>query len=134
MIKKISFRFSILVMIGILFFIFLYHLLIFFELIPYDMVWGGRLTSIEQMKQFEIRALLFTLLILLIIFIRGEIIKINMPELIMQITMGVLTLFFILNTIGNLFSSNIWESIIFTPITFVAAILSFRLIYSVEYV
>ncbi|MCF6268271.1 MAG: hypothetical protein L3J41_01010 [Melioribacteraceae bacterium] len=32
-----------------------------------------------------------------------------------------------INTIGNLFSNNFWEMIIFTPLTFISAILCYRM-------
>ena len=104
-----------------------YHLIIITELIPYDAVWGGRLKSIEQMHQFEIFSMAINLFMLLVILIKGGYIKINIPKLIINTFLWLFAILFAINTFGNLFSVSIWETIIFTPITLVSAVLCLRL-------
>jgi hypothetical protein len=104
-----------------------YHLIILAELIPYEAVWGGRLKSSEQMRQFELISIAINLFILLVILIKGGYIKINIPKLIINTFLWLFVILFTLNSIGNLFSVSIWETIIFTPLTIISAVLCLRL-------
>ena len=127
MIKKISFKFAINTMLIFLALILVYHLLILIELIPYKAVWGGRLKTVSQMQVFETVSISVNLFIILVIAIRGSLIKVKIPSLAIRILLWSFTIMFALNTIGNLFSNNFWEAIIFTPFTFISALLCFRL-------
>ena len=104
-----------------------YHLIILAELIPYEAVWGGRLKSIEQMRQFEVFSIAINLFMLVVILIKGVYIKIKIPKLIINTLLWIFAILFAFNTVGNLFSVSIWETIIFTPITLISAVLCLRL-------
>lgn len=104
-----------------------YHLIILAELIPYEAVWGGRLKSSEQMRQFEFISIAINLFILLVILIKGAYIKIHIPKLIINTFLWLFAILFTFNSIGNLFSVSIWETIIFTPLTIISAVLCLRL-------
>lgn len=104
-----------------------YHLIIIAELIPYEAVWGGRLESIEQMRRFELFSIIINLFMLLVILAKGGFIKARTPLFINNIFLWLFALMFALNTVGNIFAMSMWETIIFTPITFLSAILCLRL-------
>ena len=127
MLRKINFSFSIKTMIVLLLIALTYHLIILAELIPYEAVWGGRLKSSEQMRQFEFISIGVNLFIVLVILIKGGYIKINIPKLIINSLLWLFAILFTFNSIGNLFSASIWETIIFTPITLISAVLCLRL-------
>jgi hypothetical protein len=127
MIRKINFSYAVKTMIVLILIALTYHLIIITELIPYDAVWGGRLKSIEQMRQFEIFSMAINLFMLLVILIKGGYIKINIPKLIINTFLWLFALLFAINTFGNLFSVSIWETIIFTPITLISTVLCLRL-------
>lgn len=105
----------------------IYHILILTELIPYKIAWGGRLETKSQMYSFETVSIVINLLIMLVILIKGAYLKTNIPVGIINIFLWILTALFTLNTIGNLFSNNFLEMIIFTPLTFISAILCYRM-------
>ena len=127
MIRKINFSYAVKTMIVLILIALAYHLIIITELIPYDAVWGGRLKSIEQMRQFEIFSMAVNLFMLLVILIKGGYIKINIPKLIINTFLWLFAILFAINTFGNLFSVSIWETIIFTPITLISTVLCLRL-------
>ena len=127
MIKKLSIRFSANVILIVLFFLTMYHLVILMGLIPYDAVWGGRLETRSQMLNFELPSLVVNLLTLFIISIKGSYLKIKIPALIVTIFLWILTVLFAINTVGNIFSNSLLETMIFTPLTLVLTILCLRL-------
>ena len=127
MLRKINFSFSIKTMLVLLSIALTYHLIILAELIPYEAVWGGRLKSSEQMRQFEFISIAVNLFIVLVILIKGGYININIPKLIINTFLWLFVILFTINTFGNLFSVSIWETIIFTPISLMSAVLCLRL-------
>lgn len=104
-----------------------FHILVLSGFIPFDIVWAGRLKSKEEMIVFETVSILLNSLMLLVIAIRGNLLWIQWNEKLVTGILWVMTLLFGVNTIGNLFAENSWETIIFTPITFILSILSLRL-------
>ena len=127
MVRKINFLFAIKTLIVLTLIALAYHIIIITELIPYDAVWGGRLKSREQMLQFEFVSIAINLFMLLVILIKGVYIKIKIPKLIVNSFLWLFAILFAFNTVGNLFSVSIWETIIFTPITLISAVLCLRL-------
>ncbi len=128
MINKIGFRFAVLTMLIALSAVIVYHILIITEVIPYDVAWGGRLGSRSEMLKFEVISITINLFILIVIAIKGEIIKLKVPALFITILLWVVIVLFALNTLGNLFSLNSLETIVFTPLTLLFAILCYRLV------
>lgn len=127
MLKKIGFKFSIKTMLVLLLIALSYHLIIIAELIPYEAVWGGRLESIEQMRRFELFSIIINLFMIIVILTKGSYIKTRMPLFMTNSFLWLFTLLFTLNTVGNFYSMSLLEAIIFTPITFLSAILCLRL-------
>ena len=105
----------------------MYHLLIITGIVPYEATWGGRLKSKAQMYRFEAISIGVNLFLLLIVFIKGRYLKMINPGKAINILLGIFAVIFALNTLGNIFSTNIWEAIIFTPVTLVFSVLCFRM-------
>lgn len=124
---KISLKFAVGAIIFILIGVLIYHLLIITGMIPYEATWGGRLENKAQMYRFETFSIAINFLILLVVCIKGGILNINGSPRLIKIMLYAFAILFALNTIGNLFSENIWETLIFTPMTLVLAILFARL-------
>ncbi|GAB2995553.1 hypothetical protein GCM10027284_12790 [Cyclobacterium sediminis] len=110
-------------MFGLLGAVLIYHFLIFFEFIPYDKVWAGRLKSVEEMKTFETFSILVNVFMITVMIIKYQNLQNQKPNRIIDILIWVFALFFSLNTFGNLFSQNILELIFGTLFTLIAAIL-----------
>lgn len=101
----------------------IFHFLVFWEQIPYDKVWAGRLNSLEEMKTFETISILLNVFILTILLIKRKLIKRKKENKIINALIWVFAVFFGLNTIGNFFSESILELILGTLLTLVSTIL-----------
>jgi hypothetical protein len=104
----------------------LFHLLILSGIIPFDMVWGGRLKSASEMLAFEVPSIALNLLFIVIIFLIAGYIPSPLPPKVLRVIAWIMAGFFMLNTLGNLLSNSGLERIIFTPVTILLAVCSYR--------
>lgn len=107
--------------------IIIFHFLVITGIIPFKIVWGGRLTDRSQMLAYETASIIINLLMLLVTTIRAGFIKTSINRKFINIILGIMSALFLLNTIGNLLSNNDLERLIFTPLTFILFILTFQL-------
>ncbi|NQT24330.1 hypothetical protein HQ585_03145 [candidate division KSB1 bacterium] len=104
------------------------HLLILLGLVPSDMVWGGQINeSAGNIVVLEGIALIVTSLIIFIVVIKLGYVYSMKPTKITRMSLWIIFIYFILNTIGNLTSGVTVENIIFAPITIILALCAFRL-------
>jgi hypothetical protein len=94
-----------------------FHLLVLIQIIPYKMVWGGRLKSDTDMYKFEAVSLTVNLLFLFILLVQSNYVALSIPGSILTYVFWGMAALFLLNTAGNLLSKNRMEQMIFTPIT-----------------
>lgn len=127
MIKKININLAINILLSISFLMLIYHIFIILEFIPYEIVWGGRLKTIDEMYRFETVSVLINLAIISIVLVKRNQMKSEFSSKVVTILLWILAGVFILNTVGNLFAKNILEVMIFTPLTLISAVFSFRL-------
>jgi hypothetical protein len=125
--KIISERLSSIALLTLLSLFLLFHFLIMFGIIPFEIVWGGRLNSRSQMLRSETVSVIINLLMLAIVAIKANILEITLPKILIKIILWLMFVLFILNTLGNLFSLNQFEQLVFTPVTFLLALFSLRL-------
>jgi hypothetical protein len=128
MISKIPYKFALNAMIAILLSVLIFHVLILIKIIPYTIVWAGKLENDQQMVVFEILSITVNSVLTFIIFIQGNYLKVNFSQKALNVILWVFTIIFSLNTIGNLFSKTSFETIVFTPLTFISAILCYRIL------
>jgi hypothetical protein len=100
-----------------------FHILVLSGLIPFDIVWGGRIASKNQLYKFESVSLLTNLLMLVIVSIRIGFLKMNLSIRLLNLAFFLMAALFILNTAGNLTSLNPLEKVVFTPLTALSALL-----------
>ena len=94
-----------------------FHFLVLLKVIPYKIVWGGRLKSDTQMYRFEVVSIFTNLIFLAIVFAYSGILLSDISPNIISILLWIMAALFALNTLGNLMSKNKLEKIIFTPLT-----------------
>jgi hypothetical protein len=105
----------------------LFHLLVVTGVVPFQIVWGGRLKDTSQMLVFETLSILLNLLMLLVVAIQASLVKVSLNRMTLKIAFWLMGLLFFINTIGNLVSLNSLEQVVFTPVTLLLALFSFRL-------
>lgn len=103
------------------------HLLILFRVIPFQMVWGGRVKDTAQMITFESISLFFNLAILAVVATDAKILNLRISQKVLQIAYWSMFVLFLLNTAGNLLSSNEVEKYLFTPVTLLLSLFSLRM-------
>src|SRR5215217_2416706 len=102
----------------------LLHFIILIKIIPYNLVWGGRLKTDKEMYRFEIFSILINSLFVIVVLVQTNFLTIDMPKKIITYALWLMTGLFLLNTLGNAISKNKLEQTLFTPVTILLAIFS----------
>ena len=105
-----------------------FHFLVFLKLIPYKVVWGGRLKSDTEMYRFEIVSILMNLLFLLITLARSGFLKVGFSKETLTTMLWIMTALFAFNTLGNVISKNKIEQRLFAPIAIILTLFSLILV------
>ncbi len=104
-----------------------FHFLVLFKIIPFDIVWGGKLKSAREMYLFESISIVINCLLIVVVLIKGEIMNLKIRVEIINIFLWIFVIVLALNTIANFASETNLEKFIAIPLTFVLAILCSRL-------
>ncbi len=105
----------------------LYHALIVTGVVPYALVWGGRLTSVEQMYQFEAVSVSINLVMVALVLLRSPGLGKGLQTRFVRGLCAAFGVLFVLNTLGNLVAESAFEMIVFTPLTLLSSLCFFRL-------
>jgi len=106
---------------------FIFHLLVMVGVIPQEIVWGGRVESREELIGFEMVSITILLIALTLTLLRAKYLHHPKFAKITQYTMWFLFALFVLNTIGNLLAVDLMETLLFTPVTLLLAVSTWRL-------
>lgn len=104
----------------------LFHILILLKIIPYEITWGGKLKTDEEMYVFETFSILVNLFFIFILLQKGLFIKPFLEKKTVSIILWIFLAIFVLNTIGNLFAKTTFEKG-FTILTLVNSILLWKI-------
>ncbi|PHN97498.1 hypothetical protein CSC81_08925 [Tenacibaculum discolor] len=83
--------------------------MVLFQIIPYNLVWGGKIKSVNEMYILEGVALTIMLFIGTILSMKSRLVKPIFTAKTIKRILLVFAVFFILNTIGNLLAETIIE-------------------------
>jgi hypothetical protein len=97
------------ILIGITVLATIFHLLILVRLIPYEITWGGRLKTVEEMYVFESISILINSFFIFILLQKGEYIRYILGRKTVSIILWIFFTIFVLNTIGNVFAKTNFE-------------------------
>lgn len=100
------------------------HFIIILKIIPYHLIWGGRLKSDKEMYRFEIFSIIINLIFVIVILVQADVMSIEIPKKIITYALWLMTGLFLLNTFGNAMSKNKIEQRVFTPVTILLTIFS----------
>jgi hypothetical protein len=106
----------------------IFHLSILTQIVPYDIVWAGKLKTKQEMYVFESVSILINSILISTLLIKGNYLKINISRKIINAILWIHVVLFSLNTLGNLTAKTLFEKAVFTPLTFVSAILIFIIV------
>jgi len=125
--KRISFKVSVQIVTALNIVVIIFHGLVLVQIIPFDVVWGGRLSNLDEMRVFETVSIMVNAFLISIVSIKAGRLKLRLP---LKLINGILWMFivlFTLNTIGNLNAINSLEMMIATPLTALLATLCWRI-------
>ena len=108
--------------------IILFHALVFIQVIPYSIVWGGRLNTVEDMQVFELISIGVNLLLIALVLTKAKFIFQSAPTRLITVMLSLYVGIFVLNSIGNLNAVTNLEVLIATPITVLLAVLCIRIV------
>lgn len=128
MINQIPYKKAIDIVLVILSMVSLFHLLVLTEIIPYNIVWAGKINSVSEMRVFEFFSLSINTVIIFVIAIKANYLKWSVPVRFVNGFIWFIFFLFSLNTIGNLFAATNFEKFVFTPMTFILAVLCLRIV------
>ncbi len=106
----------------------LFHFCIIFKLIPYQIAWGGQIKTDAEMYVFETLSILILLFLSLILLMKGNYIIYKFSRKVVNVSLWIFFVVFILNAIGNLFAKTNIEKI-FALTTLVLAVLIWRVLH-----
>ncbi|MDX1347091.1 MAG: hypothetical protein R3189_02445 [Thiomicrorhabdus chilensis] len=128
MIQNLNFKWAVYGLLAIFSGLLLFHFLVILQVIPYAIVWGGKLESVQQMQRFETEAIIINLIIIGIVLTKaGYILRSVQNSRSMQFVLWVLVIAFSINALGNFLADTSVETLIFTPLTLLSAVLMYRL-------
>jgi len=110
-------------MITLLCVVLVFHFLVLFEVISYEVVWGGRISSIQEMRVFEGVSILLNTFLIIILLIKAKNIRHNTKNKVVDSVIWIFVVLFALNTIGNLFSETWIELVAGTALTSLSSFL-----------
>jgi len=116
---------ALIIMIILLGIMMVFHLLVLIQLIPYDIVWAGKINSLKEMITFEIVSILINIVIFVVLLIKKKLISSSKKNKLIDFLIWLIFGLFTLNTVGNLFSKSKLELIMGTGLTAVLAVLTF---------
>jgi len=123
----ISERFATYGLMSVLSMVVVFHLLVLTGVIPFQIVWGGRLADSSRMIVFETVSIVVNVLMLLVVGAHTGVLRLKLNRKLTTAVLWGMVILFLLNTFGNLFSESQTEKLIFTPLTFILSVLSLRL-------
>ncbi len=104
------------------------HVLVLVGVVPYAVVWGGRIESQEQMQVSEMISIVSVMLMMWVLAMKSRHLSQVIPEKVLDVIIWAMAVLFGLNTLGNLLSENIFEKVFFTPLTLLLMVLCVRIV------
>jgi hypothetical protein len=104
-----------------------FHIFVLLQIFPLNVVWAGRLKSVEEMFVFESVSIVINLILIGIVWRKVILVRQKKRNRVIDALLWFFTLLFALNTAGNLTSTTSVEKFIATPLTFILAVCCLRL-------
>lgn len=123
MLHKISKSQALKIILGLEAAVIIFHLLIIIRIIPFEIVWAGKLKTVDEMYVFEIVSVLINLILMAVLLLKGNYINNKINQVIINGILWFFVFVFALNTVGNIMAKTFFEKAVFTPLTLLLAIL-----------
>ncbi len=121
-------NYSIKILLGLILAVILFHLAIIFKVIPYAIVWGGRLRTTTEMYVFETVSILINIFLAVILLMKDNRIRHRFKASVVNVILWIFFGIFVLNTIGNILAKTTFERS-FAVITALSAFLIWNIVF-----
>lgn len=105
-----------------------FHLLVAVQVIPYTIVWAGKLNTIEEMSTMETVSIGINTFMILVLLLKANYINNSIRPWVINALIWIFVVVFAVNTIGNLFAKTAFELYFFTALTFISTLLCLRIV------
>jgi len=106
----------------------IFQILVVIQVIPYNIVWAGKLKTVQEMYVFETISISLNIFLLWVIFQKANVTVRLIAEKYLNFILWLFVLVFALNTLGNLFAENTLELILGTLLTLLCSILCWLIV------
>lgn len=106
----------------------IFHILITVEVIPYTIVWAGKLNTIVEMRKMETISIGINTFMILVLLLKANYINNTIRPWVINALIWIFVVVFAVNTIGNLFAETAFELYFFTALTFISTLLCLRIV------
>ncbi|MCW7469520.1 hypothetical protein [Leptospira kanakyensis] len=106
----------------------IFHVIALFQFIPYKYLWGGRLSTVEEMYVMETVSLIVNTFFLWASFQYTRYLNKGSVPLWIRLVFAFIGIIFLANTIGNLVAVTDLETLLATPVTAVLSGICFSLV------
>ena len=89
--------------------IIVFHSCILLKIIAYEITWGGRLQSDQEMYVFETASITINLFLIWTLLMKGDFVKFKFPVKVIHVILWIFVVVFTLNTVGNIFAKTLLE-------------------------
>lgn len=124
--RIISFKTAVSATVILLLLVTLFNLCVLVGLIPYTMVWGGRLEGQEQMVVFELVSILINLFCLVVVLVKARRFLSRVGKA-ADIVVWLLPVLYFFGILGNAASTSATERALFVPLTVLLFVLTLRI-------
>jgi hypothetical protein len=100
----------------------LFHISVLLKIVPQDIIWGGRLGSDSEMYMLEGISIIISIYLTVVLMIKGSFIRPFLSPKVVNFSLWVFLVLFILNTVGNVFAKSATEQL-FGLLTMVMSVL-----------
>ena len=126
--KIVPFRVAVQIIVALNIAVILFHILVMLQVIPMDVIWGGRLESEPEMYVFESASIIINGLLIAIVLAKKKSVQFAKRHAAINACLWVFVVLFLLNTLGNIVAETTVETLVATPLTLLLAILCFRMV------
>lgn len=71
---------------------------------------------------------IINLIMIAVVAIKANVLNVELPQIFIKVILWLMVFLFLLNTVGNVFSLNKFEQLVFTALTLIVSLLSLRLV------
>lgn len=125
---KITIRSKILarLLFALLLLLLLFHLLVIFRMLSSDFLWGGRAPD-ENLIVLEVLSVFIILVFILVTWLKIRAMHKRKQDRLINVFLWIMSIYFFLNTFGNLASMARIETWILRPLSLIMALLALRI-------